>query len=887
VGWAHNGESLVLDIAPDAEPDGLAIVVEFTADNGGPWRVTVALPISYPPVLFQLRNHWLYDPAPGGNKDGAANPGERLQPRVRLRNAGVEAAVNVRVPLQVEGAGVAVLAGALGHSVWPAREARNNDGFLPEVAPDAAPTFRLARVRVEADNGGPWVFDIPITIVDLPPEFSFRSSWTFDPGGNHDGAANPGERIRPRIRLRNDGPGVGRNVRISVSASDPSVTVVAGLVHHAVWPSGEARNSDGLLIDIAPRAVAGVVEVTVRVSVDAAGPWTFVIEIPIVVPAVEFALRSAWVFDPAPGGNKNGIADAGESVFPRVRLRNEGSGNAADVRVVLSSPDPDIAIVAGTVSHASWAASSAGNNEGFFVAVAPGALSHEVRLTVHVAARSGGPWEFEIALPVAAAPVMARRSFWVRDKETGDDDGHPNPGETVDIRARLRNTGAEPARDVVVTLVAEDPTVTVTGSAVAHVTWAAGDARNNAGLAIKVAASASGDVALTVIVTAAHGGPWRFTYTVPIVRNPCFVFRQAWVRDRTTGDGDGVAEPGERVEVRARIKNEGSIAAEAVTVILRSSDAGAGVAEGVVAHATWPAGEGRNNVGLVVDLADGVGPSVEFVLDVTAGNGGPWQFRFSLTTTGDGAPASPAHATLVGPAGASRGDINGDAVVDILDILALARVCGAGAAAFPPGDMIGDGRLSVTDLALAHTRRTDIPSWSARPGVPRRTLVDEWLRDARRLADASASYAEGVAALERIRATLTPNASDSLANYPNPFNPETWIPFDLARPASVMVTIYGIHGRRARQLYLGWRVQAATGRGARRATGMPPTTPGTPSRAGCTYVNCERGAAVKRVGWWFDGRRRPLCEARPECWNRSRPRCARVRGQRWRARMLA
>ena len=52
-------------------------------------------------------------------------------------------------------------------------------------------------------------------------------------------------------------------------------------------------------------------------------------------------------------------------------------------------------------------------------------------------------------------------------------------------------------------------------------------------------------------------------------------------------------------------------------------------------------------------------------------------------------------------------------------------------------------------------------------------------------------------------AALTPEQSALLPNYPNPFNPETWIPFDLAEPATVAVTIYDARGRVVRKLDLG------------------------------------------------------------------------------------
>ena len=48
------------------------------------------------------------------------------------------------------------------------------------------------------------------------------------------------------------------------------------------------------------------------------------------------------------------------------------------------------------------------------------------------------------------------------------------------------------------------------------------------------------------------------------------------------------------------------------------------------------------------------------------------------------------------------------------------------------------------------------------------------------------------------------SAEDTLlANYPNPFNPETWIPYQLSASADVSVSIYAVDGRLVRRLDLG------------------------------------------------------------------------------------
>ena len=42
-------------------------------------------------------------------------------------------------------------------------------------------------------------------------------------------------------------------------------------------------------------------------------------------------------------------------------------------------------------------------------------------------------------------------------------------------------------------------------------------------------------------------------------------------------------------------------------------------------------------------------------------------------------------------------------------------------------------------------------------------------------------------------------------NFPNPFNPETWIPYQLSQPTEVSIQIYDVSGRMVRTLDLGWQ----------------------------------------------------------------------------------
>jgi hypothetical protein len=61
----------------------------------------------------------------------------------------------------------------------------------------------------------------------------------------------------------------------------------------------------------------------------------------------------------------------------------------------------------------------------------------------------------------------------------------------------------------------------------------------------------------------------------------------------------------------------------------------------------------------------------------------------------------------------------------------------------------------------------------------------------------------GRISLGNVVASAVPIRSELLANFPNPFNPETWIPFKLQKSSDVSITIYDVHGQVVRKIELG------------------------------------------------------------------------------------
>jgi hypothetical protein len=81
-------------------------------------------------------------------------------------------------------------------------------------------------------------------------------------------------------------------------------------------------------------------------------------------------------------------------------------------------------------------------------------------------------------------------------------------------------------------------------------------------------------------------------------------------------------------------------------------------------------------------------------------------------------------------------------------------------------------------------------------------------------------------------------------NFPNPFNPETWIPFDLARASSVVVTVYDSRGVAVRTWDLGSLDAGSYGGRAGAVHWDGRDASGEAAASGAYYVELRAGADV-------------------------------------------
>ena len=172
------------------------------------------------------------------------------------------------------------------------------------------------------------------------------------------------------------------------------------------------------------------------------------------------------------------------------------------------------------------------------------------------------------------------------------------------------------------------------------------------------------------------------------------------------------------------------------------------------------------------------------------------------SATKESIPAAPLEIHFAIEERLLTGDVNRDGVVNIFDLISVAQQLGKRVSADSPVDVNGDGVVNIFDLTLVAQGIGGAAAPSAR-GLDSAT-VEAWIAGARIADDGSIAFRQGIANLQNLLASLiVPQETALLANYPNPFNPETWIPYQLAVPAEVTLTIYGMNGGAVRRLQVG------------------------------------------------------------------------------------
>ena len=148
----------------------------------------------------------------------------------------------------------------------------------------------------------------------------------------------------------------------------------------------------------------------------------------------------------------------------------------------------------------------------------------------------------------------------------------------------------------------------------------------------------------------------------------------------------------------------------------------------------------------------------------------------------------------------TQSDVNEDGEINILDLVLVAQ-------AFKEfndkADVNGDGTVNILDLVEVASRFGEEAAAAPSVHSPTADQIQSWLSEAMQANDRSNNFRRGIQVLQSLLLKLRPETTALLPNYPNPFNPETWIPYHLANTSNVQIIIYDTKGRVVRTLALG------------------------------------------------------------------------------------
>ena len=164
----------------------------------------------------------------------------------------------------------------------------------------------------------------------------------------------------------------------------------------------------------------------------------------------------------------------------------------------------------------------------------------------------------------------------------------------------------------------------------------------------------------------------------------------------------------------------------------------------------------------------------------------------------------------------SSEDVNQDGIVNVLDIILVAQNLGQKPPSHPRVDVNKDGQVNILDLVSVAERLGEkvaaAPTlMDAVKGTPSSTkdviVIRRALNELEAIPEKSHSVEVTLQFLHAWLANANQEVRETrlLPNYPNPFNPETWIPYQLADAADVSMKIYDVGGRLVRAISIGFK----------------------------------------------------------------------------------
>ncbi len=165
-----------------------------------------------------------------------------------------------------------------------------------------------------------------------------------------------------------------------------------------------------------------------------------------------------------PSGNSDGVCNPGEKIWLTVFVKNYGTQAADSVVGSITTADPFVTLeqTAATFGDLLAGDTASGSPELEFSVSSACTNGHVAYIDLNTSDGSGRSWSDVVSVRVCA-PSISVFGYNVADT-VGNNNGVPEPGETVALLAYLRNGGWGAARGVTALLSSEDPYLSISDS---------------------------------------------------------------------------------------------------------------------------------------------------------------------------------------------------------------------------------------------------------------------------------------------------------------------------------------------------------------------------------------------------------------------------------------
>ncbi|MBE0638640.1 MAG: T9SS type A sorting domain-containing protein [Bacteroidales bacterium] len=219
-------------------------------------------------------------------------------------------------------------------------------------------------------------------------------------------------------------------------------------------------------------------------------------------------------------GNNNGLADYGENISVNVTLKNVGADPSAAVVATISGTDQYITLTSAASQNFGPIANggTATVNSAYSFSVTSFVPDqHKAQFTLTMTDGSD-TWTSNLFITLQAPVVVIADSFIIDDSQSGNNDGILDPGETALVKMNVNNTGHSNISNAIISIVSNDPMLTINTASVNIASIAAGGSEE---ISISVSADASSPIGYPVNVnlsaTAGPSGLYTDEQTITVV----------------------------------------------------------------------------------------------------------------------------------------------------------------------------------------------------------------------------------------------------------------------------------------------------------------------------------------------------------------------------------